>query len=308
MPADQLPPPEAPRVLRLPGNPIIRPHMDGRMGDNINGPSLIRVPEWVAGALGRYHLYFGHHDGAYIRLAYADQLAGPWRMHTPGVLPLAASGFAGHLASPDVHVDERERRIRLYFHGSDTATGRGGEQTSRLALSTDGLHFQVRRETLGVPYWRVFRHAGMHYALGMPGRLYRSADGLTGFEAGPSLFTSAMRHSAVAVDGDRLAVYYTNAGDCPERILLATIDMSRPWTEWRPTAPVTVLAPETAYEGADLPLEPSRRGIVEGAVRQLRDPAIFREAGRTWLLYCVAGESGIAIAELEASAAAADER
>jgi hypothetical protein len=31
---------------------------------------------------------------------------------------------------------------------------------------------------------------------------------------------------------------------------------------------------------------------------QLRDPAIFRESGRTYLLYSVAGERGIAIAEM----------
>jgi len=298
MPPEPLPPPTAPRVARLPKNPIIRPHMDGRMGDNINGPSLIRVPDWVEGALGRYYLYFGHHDGAYIRLAFADDLAGPWRMHEPGVLPLAASGFAGHLASPDVHVDDEERRFRLFFHGSDTATGRGGEQRTRLALSRDGLRFEAREETLGVPYWRVFRHGGWHYALGMPGRLYRSGDGVSGFEAGPVVFAPGMRHSAVAVDGDTAFVYYTRIGDRPERILLATMDLRPPWTDWRPSEAVTVLAPEEAWEGADLPLEPSREGIVRGPVRQLRDPAIFRDGGRTWLLYSVAGESGISMAEI----------
>jgi hypothetical protein len=30
----------------------------------------------------------------------------------------------------------------------------------------------------------------------------------------------------------------------------------------------------------------------------LRDPAIFEEHGRTWLLYAIAGESGLALAEL----------
>src|SRR5688572_31025560 len=43
---------ETMRVQRFPENPIIRPHMDGRMGDNINGPSLIRVPNWVERPLG----------------------------------------------------------------------------------------------------------------------------------------------------------------------------------------------------------------------------------------------------------------
>lgn len=32
--------------------------------------------------------------------------------------------------------------------------------------------------------------------------------------------------------------------------------------------------------------------------RELRDPCIFREEGRTYLLYSVAGERGIAGAEL----------
>jgi hypothetical protein len=35
-------------------------------------------------------------------------------------------------------------------------------------------------------------------------------------------------------------------------------------------------------------------------VCQLRDPAIFRENGHTYILYSVAGERGIAIAELMA--------
>jgi hypothetical protein len=76
------------KVDRFVSNPIIRPDMDGRMGDNINGPSLIRVPDWIADPLGRYYLYFAHHNGDYIRLASADDLAGSWTMHEPGVLPL----------------------------------------------------------------------------------------------------------------------------------------------------------------------------------------------------------------------------
>jgi hypothetical protein len=40
------------------------------------------------------------------------------------------------------------------------------------------------------------------------------------------------------------------------------------------------------------------RSSAYGRVNQLRDPAIFREGDRTFLLYAVAGESGIGIAEL----------
>jgi len=51
-------------------------------------------------------------------------------------------------------------------------------------------------------------------------------------------------------------------------------------------------------EGALLPQEPSARDLAPRPVRQLRDPAIFTDEGSTYLLYSVAGESGIAIAQL----------
>jgi hypothetical protein len=293
------------QVRRFPENPVIRPNMDARMGDNVNGPSLIRVPDWIEQPLGRYYLYFAHHDGRYIRLAYADDLHGPWQTHEAGVLPLSASHFAGHIASPDVHVDEANRQIRLYYHGSANpsgtgggAPGRGAPQFSRVAVSRDGLRFKAGEEILGRPYMRAFQHAGWWYALGMPGVMYRSRDGLTGFEEGPALFAETMRHAALKLDGDRLSLFYTHAGDCPERILLSTIDLRPDWRTWQASEPTTVLEPETEYEGGHLTLEPSRRGLVMGPVRQLRDPAVYREGDRTYLLYAVAGEYGIAIAEL----------
>jgi hypothetical protein len=292
------------QVSRFADNPIVRPNMDARMGDNINGPSLIRVPDWVQQPLGRYYLYFAHHDGRYIRLAYADALHGPWQTHEPGVLPLERSHFAGHIASPDVHLDEAGRQIRLYYHGAENPSGTGakggggGPQFSRVAVSGNGLDFEASPEILGKPYMRLFQWDGAHYALAMPGVLYRSQNGLTGFEEGPTLFASTMRHSALKLDGDVLSVFYTHAGDCPERILLAAIQLTGDWRTWRASDPVPVLEPELEYEGARQPLEPSRRGLVMGPVRQLRDPAIYREAGRDYLLYAVAGEHGIAIAEL----------
>jgi hypothetical protein len=83
------------KVARFPENPINRPDMSRRLGENVNGPSLIRVPDWIESPLGRYYLYFGHHLGDHIRLAYADDLHGPWRIYEPGVLSLAESGFTG---------------------------------------------------------------------------------------------------------------------------------------------------------------------------------------------------------------------
>src|SRR6188508_47660 len=45
-------------LQRLPQNPIVTPSSSTTLGDNINGPSLIRVPFWIDKPLGRYYLYF----------------------------------------------------------------------------------------------------------------------------------------------------------------------------------------------------------------------------------------------------------
>ena len=76
------------RITRLLDRPIIGPELHESLGPNIQGPSLIRVPDWVPNPLGRYYLYFADHKGSWIRLAYADALTGPWRIHAPGALPL----------------------------------------------------------------------------------------------------------------------------------------------------------------------------------------------------------------------------
>ncbi len=217
------------RVERFAENPIIPPDMQGRIGSNINGPSLIAAPDWLPNRLGRYYLYFAHHMGSFIRLAYADRLAGPWKVHEPGTLRLADSFCLGHVASPDVHVDDEARQVRLYYHGPTE----DGSQVSRVALSVDGIQFECQPEILGSSYLRVFRRGGYHYGLGMPGIFYRSDDGLTGFERGPTLFSSNMRHSALKLDGDTLSVFYSDVTDAPERILLATIDLTPDWMSWR---------------------------------------------------------------------------
>ena len=81
-------------VRRFTENPIITPDLSPRIGTNIQGPSLIRVPQWIPDPLGTYYLYFADHKGSYIRLAYADALAGPWTIHEPGALHLEDSHFS----------------------------------------------------------------------------------------------------------------------------------------------------------------------------------------------------------------------
>jgi hypothetical protein len=288
--------------------PLITPQMlPGQDGANINGPSLVRLPDWVTDRLGRYYLYFAHHNGTYIRMAYADRIEGPWRVHPGGVLRIEqAAACRGHVASPDVIVDETARQLRLYFHCP--IGGSGPEQKTFLALSANGLKFSAGGTPLGDAYFRVFRRRDAWYALAWGGRLFRSADGLQPFTPGPSPFVEAPRgalsdspgprHVAVQVRADHAWVYYSSIGDEPERILRRRLDTTGDWTTWRAGPPEEILRPATAFEGADLPVVRSRVGGVELREHALRDPFIHEEDGRTYLLYSVAGESGIALAEI----------
>lgn len=301
-----------PKLTRLPASPIIRPEMiPGKDGRNINGPSLIRTPAWLPGRLGKYYLYFANHSGQYIRLAYADDLSGPWKIYAGGVLQLAeAPGCKSHIASPDVHIDEARHQIRMYFHGPSKKLGK---QMSFVALSADGLHFKAGTENLGLFYFRVLPWNGWWYAMAKGGELYRSKDGLTHFVPGKnplpggdarsaeseSMNTPGPRHVALQLEGETLWVYYSNIGDAPERILRRAVPLKGDWLSWQAGPAQEVLRPEGNAEGCDLPLTKSKSGPAKGREHALRDPGFFRDQdGRTYLLYSVAGESGIGIAEL----------
>lgn len=205
------------------------------------------------------------------------------------------------MASPEVHVDDESRQIRLYYHGQL----RDGRQVSRLALSRNGIHFEAREEVLSTSYLRMIRLDDVAepgwYGMSMPGIVYRSHDGLGGFERGPQLFPDTMRHCALLRRGDTLWILWSNVGDTPERILASGVSLKGDWREWEAGPVEEVLRPERDWEGAALPLAPSVRGFAPEPVNQLRDPAVFEEDGRVWLLYAVEGEHGIGIAELDVS-------
>jgi hypothetical protein len=320
------------RAIRLPQNPLITVDSSRSLGDNVNGPSIIRVPSWVQRPLGRYYLYFAHHKGDHIRLAYANAIAGPWKVHEPGVLqvrdtaffrpqpdpPETGLGFYTHVASPEIFVDEARKRVVMWFHGWWTAgerwpsstpealawaRQRGYGQQTQVAESPDGMHFEIRPAVTKASYLRVFRFGGYFYGMARLGLLLRSRDPLASFEVGPNPFrdgpyATRVRHVATVLRGTRLFVFYSGIGDAPERIVASTIDLDGDWQDWKASAPVEVLRPETAYECAGLPAVPSAPGDIEGKARQLRDPGVFEEAGKTFLFYSICGEQGLAAAEL----------
>jgi hypothetical protein len=330
--AAQLPGAKSVTATRLPQNPLITINSSSTLGDNVNGPAIIRVPSWIEHPLGRYYMYFAHHMGTHIRLAYADAITGPWRVYEPGVLrvensaffrpqpdpPENLENFYTHVASPEIYVDEPNRRLVMWFHGwwtdgtrwpvgeaaaREWARQRGYGQYTQSALSTDGVHFDVRPAISKTSYLRVFQRDGYFYGVARNGLLLRSKDPTASFEAGRSVFRSGeyanrVRHVALLAKGSTLYVFFTGIGDAPERVMMSTVDISGDWQSWTASNPIELLRPQAPYECPTLPNQPSDAGDIKGPAQQLRDPALFQENGKTYLFYSICGEQGIAVAEV----------
>ena len=310
---------------RLSDNPIVHSDLDSSIGENIQGPSLIRVPDWIPDPLGLYYLYFADHKGKYIRLAYADQLEGPWSIYEPGALHLQDSCFPielarkdsktksasaiskmtlphdleyeqseTHIASPDVHVDTANRRIVMYFHGLEDY----GKQVSRCATSANGLNFKAQPAILSPSYLRVVQQGNAFIATTMPGVIYRSDDWFGPFEPIARFFNPNCRHMALCLNQKLLFVFWTEVGDVPEHIKVSWFDLETPIDQLEQFDHGALLKPALRWEGAEQPLEPSVRSVAYGLKNQLRDPAIYVEDDVPYLLYAGGGESAIGIAKL----------
>ena len=109
------------RAQRLLDGPIISTDLHPSIGLNIQGPSVIRAPNWIEGRLGDYYLYFADHKGRYIRLAYADNLLGPWKIHPPGSLQLEESCFP---TEPPKVTPEQFAQFEARFKQSGVVTDR----------------------------------------------------------------------------------------------------------------------------------------------------------------------------------------
>jgi hypothetical protein len=320
------------RAVRLPNNPIITSAMlPGEDGANINGPSMIRVPDWVRNPLGRYYLFFAHHNGKYIRLAYADQPQGPWRIRPGGVLNLQDQrALRGHVASPEAVVDTKNRQVFLFYHGRVGMGTQSEEeesaQQSSVAVSTDALHFRPLNLHVGPAYLRIFEHGEVWYGLTGRGALFSAGSLGVRFEPvrqviGPDILAMldpaergeagaktdrpvrgperySIRHSGIDRMGEWLVIYFTCVGHRPERIFATFVNLKGAPETWQARGAAEVLRPEMDWEGAKLPLQYSKGGRAVTRENGLRDPAVYREHDKAWLLYSTGGEHGIAIAEL----------
>jgi hypothetical protein len=201
------------RVERLNGGePIITRAMFeeadiGWQGRNINGPSVIRVPDWLRPRLldtpaaeANYLLYFGNHGGNYIRMAHARSIEGPYRFYCTrrdvpkgerGVLDLGptdeimiGNGLSvhQHIASPQVRLDHEQKRVVMYFHGRikghEGVEVKGNNQKTLVAVSENGLNFRegIKPVVVGFAYYDPFEVGGQLYAAASRGSLYKARD------------------------------------------------------------------------------------------------------------------------------------
>ncbi|HKK63138.1 MAG TPA: sulfatase/phosphatase domain-containing protein, partial [Bacteroidales bacterium] len=190
------------------GQPIITQEMFTKLGvpeagENINGPDVIRVPEWIspenrAHPDAEYYCYFAHHDGGYIRMAWASKIEGPWNLYNIGEnIPIGNRGVLdlgddvieldngivipnNHLASPDAHIDHENQRIILYFH-SGASTYVNDEkigQRTYVSYSPHGLDFydNIQPVIISNTYSRVFKYNDNLYALTNDGTPFKAMD------------------------------------------------------------------------------------------------------------------------------------
>ena len=212
-------------VIRLNGSqPIISQQMFIDLGvadegDNINGPSLIRVPDWIArhnraDPDANYYLYFGNHTGDYIRMAWASDVLGPWTLHNSG--SNVAIGDRGvldnggvdlnigmgiiieenHLASPDVHVDHVNERIIMYFHAGSSTFFNGNEMNGQftwVSTSPYGLEFidNIEPVRMSTSYFRQFAHGGELYAFNNSAYPRRALDPLNPWQPTPNYYSGS---------------------------------------------------------------------------------------------------------------------
>ncbi|MWG35016.1 hypothetical protein [Halomarina oriensis] len=114
------------------------------------------------------------------------------------------------------------------------------------------------------------------------------------------MFPTNRHYGLQRLDDDLLRVLLTRRFDRPERVMVVILDLSNPDDEWRanPHSPETVLWSDRDYGGGDLPLETSGDGAAYEPMRALRDSAVVEGNGRTYPYYAVAGEQGMAGAEI----------
>jgi hypothetical protein len=277
---------------------------------NINGPSCLRTPNFIKNPLGKYLLYFAHHAGEFIRVAYSDDIFTNWKILNHKINNVSKEKlFHDHVASPDLYVDNIENKIYMFFHSRIKGSRK---QQTFLSKSDDGVNFELVGGSLGLPFY--FRHVITEtktFALTKGGNLYINSIGpiigtwraLNNINTGKSNEEvmhnkfGSIRHLSLIYYMKTLITFYTKIGDAPERIYAAKIEESEKGI-WLISKEFEITRPEFNFEGVNLDLDASVSGPSLKEENALRDPYVFQDGENYYLFYSCAGESGIAVGKL----------
>ncbi len=145
------------------GTPFVKANLRYNPTNELIFPCIRGVYDKITGGLARYYLYYAPHDApGGICLAYGNSLGGQFTEYPNN--PIISNVWSGHysvshVSSPHVIWNAPNSKFYLYFHGENT--------TTRMAWSTDGVHFTyfgVVLSTANIPsstetsYARVFEH------------------------------------------------------------------------------------------------------------------------------------------------------
>jgi hypothetical protein len=263
-------------------------------GNNINGPTLVKVPNFCLNKLGNYYLYFAHHRGKYIRMAYSDNICGPYTIYENGVLSLKNTPGNDHIASPEIII--KDNKFILYYH---TIYNIGyNSQSTFVAESYDGLLFVSTNRNISHPYFRYFEYQSNSYGIAMKGH---SCQHIYNFINNKFIdncdILQKTRHCHVKLINNKLFIFYSVVGDCPEHICFSELCKNDNGTFYT-LEQKSLVYPELEYEHNNLPPIKSKYGASFEKINQLRDPYVYVEEDNVYILYSICGEQGIAIAKL----------
>ncbi len=182
---------------------------------SLASPTVVRVPKWIKKPLGKYYLYFSHHKGEYIKMAYSDSINGRWTIYNDTILSPKNSTLITYRTTQsnlkDVfnHNNSTETFAllsQLDFKNNNTSVDSndphiaspeiiinneskeiviffhgmvsGNIQKCKIAISKDGLNFNAKSKILTGPYLKLVEYKNSYLGISMSGVFYKFSKNL----------------------------------------------------------------------------------------------------------------------------------
>ena len=303
---------------------------DDNQCPNINSPLIVRDSKQ-----SKILVFVGSHDARdddeglklyetlmstsqHSSLLPGDLFKGPWKETALVLPPFTEKCMHKGIFSPDII---KHNDIYIMFAHTHRYGCRGQPQQPTNVLTSRDLrhwdwvdHPNKSNNTKEPPpssyfaskdtfYIKVFEYDGKHYAIGKSREdkvgsmvlLYTESLSSAPFQRIRKL-ARGVRHVSLHRKQDTLYVFFTLIGDMPERILLGTIDLSSPQSQWRMLPGPIILRP-TNHNST---LSPSKKGSAPcHPVQELRDPEFIPDDDeditelKGTLFYTLRGEQAI---------------